>query len=90
MGSWIRLACLYGAAELVGSILAGPEPEHWLTVDEYRAVLGKVLKLAVERIDGVRRAAGDALQRIVLLEREPAGQFALPGADHLRGLFTTG
>ena len=93
VGSWIRLACLRGCAELVRSILAEPQPGTWLTVDEYRDVLGKMLKLAVERIDGVRRGAGEALEKIVLLDAAtvnadgPAKGFSLPGAAVLHGLF---
>lgn len=51
-----------------------------------------MLKLAVERIDGVRRGAGEALRTVVLLnggecDNEPRKVHALPGAADLCALF---
>lgn len=90
VGSWIRLVCLRGSADLLASILSSAEPEHWLSVDQYRDVLGKMLKLAAERIDGVRRGAGEALRRMVLIEVGGEKEWPLPGAADLRALFATG
>lgn len=86
VGSWIRIACLQGASTVVASILRQPQPEKWLTVDQYRGVLGKVLKLAAERIDGVRRAAGDALREIIILDGPQGKEWQLPGASELSSL----
>lgn len=85
VGSWIRVACLRGASSLVVSILDETDSARWLNVVTYHGIIGKVLKLGAERIDGVRKAAGECLRRLVEAERD--GIWAIPGVELMRGFF---
>lgn len=86
VGSWVRMAVIRGSTSLVRSILAEPEPQKWLNVQTYHGILSKVVKLAAERIDGVRKVAGEALGRLVA-EKSAGGQWELPGRLLLEALF---
>jgi hypothetical protein len=73
VGSFIRIASIRGSVALVSSILASPRPEEWMTREEFRAVLGKLVKLGAERIDGVRKVAGEGLKLLVIGEEGREG-----------------
>lgn len=89
VGSWIRVASLRGLCMIVELLLdmfdsgkdLGPSgPLHiWLPPDSYHEVLGGILKQGVERLDNVRRQAGESFLR--LLRRGPPN---VEGSDRWR------
>lgn len=70
-----------------------PNPGKWLNVVTFHGLLGKVLKLGVERIDGVRKVAGECLRLLVMekparmKEEGGADVWEVPGMGELRRLF---
>lgn len=93
VGSWIRVACLKGSTSVIISILDEPNPGKWLNVVTFHGLVGKVLKLSAERIDGVRKAAGECLR--LLVEEKPerlsveggSATWEIPGVAMMRELF---
>ncbi|CDZ98449.1 Beta-tubulin folding cofactor D [Phaffia rhodozyma] len=88
VGSWIRMTCIRGTSSLVCSLLdSNPDSiGEWLDQTVYHRVVGTTLKLAAERLDGVRKVAGECLKDIVLRDGQKP-EWVLPASSILRNLY---
>jgi hypothetical protein len=99
VGSWIRMACIRGLRLTVEVLFdVGPSLQAsglfqtWLPPQTYQEVIGGILKQGVERLDNVRRQAGESFLK--LLRRgspnvEEGAQWRVQGYSLMEQLFLT-
>jgi tubulin-specific chaperone D len=97
VGSWVRIASIRGLCTIIDLLFdIGPNFKSsrslgvWLPPSTYHGALGGILKQGVERLDNVRRQAGDSFLK--LLRREPpnvqdSGQWKIHGRPLMEQLF---
>ncbi|KAF8513769.1 TBCD protein [Gautieria morchelliformis] len=100
VGSWIRMACIQGLCVIIELLFdigpsLGPSGSLgvWLPPSTYQEVLGGILKQGVERLDNVRRQAGESFMK--LLRRGPPNvdgseQWGVHGEPLMKLLFLGG
>ncbi|KAF8510075.1 TBCD protein [Hysterangium stoloniferum] len=96
VGSWIRVASIRGLSSIIGllfdissSLDSFGSLLSWLPPTLYHQGIGAILKQGVERLDNVRRQAGESF--LVLLQRQPPGEeWAMDGYSLLSELFLQG
>ncbi|CCM03543.1 uncharacterized protein FIBRA_05677 [Fibroporia radiculosa] len=71
VGSWVRIACVKGLTSLAETLFshAGnlPNLADYFPASKYHDAVGGILKQGMERLDNVRREAGDCFLRLLLL-----------------------
>ena len=71
VGSWIRIACIKGLADVAEMFLTNvsnlPDLAQYLPPDAYHRSVGGLLKQGVERLDNVRLQAGRHITRLLEL-----------------------
>ncbi|GAA5841004.1 hypothetical protein JCM5353_004871 [Sporobolomyces roseus] len=79
VGSWVRATTLRSLTKLLPALIDGSSPfSETLSQVKLDTLIGTFAKLAVERIDSVRLAAGEGLVEIAQVE-EREGQFSMKG-----------
>lgn len=86
VGSWIRMACVRGVSSLLLSLLDSSTTAEWIDQAVYHRAVGRILKLAAERLDVVRKVAGEALKPIVM-RNEARPEWQLPASSELRRFY---
>lgn len=69
VGSWIRMACIKGLADMSVAVLGNgvhiPNLESYFPPEKFHDIVAGILKQGVERLDNVRQAAGIQLLRLL-------------------------
>ena len=85
VGSWVRATTLRSLTSLVPSLLDGSNPFTLvLTQTQLDTLIGTFAKLALERIDTVREAAGLGLLELARIETN-GEKLIMKGKDLLSG-----
>lgn len=83
VGSWIRMVCIKGLADVAEMFLTNastvPALEEYLPPNQYHQVIGGLLKQGVERLDNVRLQAGQQVVRLLTMQLPD-----IPGIDRWR------
>ncbi|KAJ8691519.1 hypothetical protein PTI98_011083 [Pleurotus ostreatus] len=93
VGSWIRLSCVRGLAEisemLFQSFTQESQLEAYLPPSKYHAAIAGILKQGVERLDNVRQESGEHFIRLLYMPLSPVAktQWRLEGEDLFKSLF---
>lgn len=93
VGSWIRLSCVRGLAEiskmLLQSFMQESELEAYLPPSKYHAAIAGILKQGVERLDNVRQESGEHFIRLLHtpLSGVATTRWRLEGEDLFKSLF---
>ncbi|TCD65493.1 hypothetical protein EIP91_002577 [Steccherinum ochraceum] len=97
VGSWIRMVCIKGLADVSVILLANgqhiPALESYLPPAKFHTAIGGILKQGVERLDNVRQQAGQQLLRILelqLLNLPGKERWAVEGGSLMHRLFLNG
>ncbi|KIJ54812.1 hypothetical protein M422DRAFT_24702 [Sphaerobolus stellatus SS14] len=98
VGSWIRMASIRGLALTIIFLFDIAESKEtttfnlaeWLPLDTYHEAIGGILKQGVERLDNVRKHAGEHF--VDLLKRggpkvENGSQWTMDGEELVKGVF---
>ncbi|KAF8895385.1 ARM repeat-containing protein [Infundibulicybe gibba] len=94
VGSWIRIVCIRGLAAFSATLISNastiPQFEGYLPPACYRQALAGILKQGVERLDNVRREAGECFLRLLVLDPPDmpnSEDWYIPGRPLLEELF---
>lgn len=95
VGSWIRIACIRGLNSVIEDLfrISGSLPDFssFLPPHRYHAVIGRILRQGVERLDNVRQISGECFLRILKLQLpavEHAESWGIKNVDLMKELFS--
>lgn len=95
VGSWIRIASIRGLSSVIEDLfrISGSLPDFrsFLPPHRYHAVIGRILRQGVERLDNVRQISGECFLRILGLQLpavEQAESWRIKHIDLMKELFS--
>lgn len=94
VGSWIRIACVRGLSSVIEDLFRTSGSlsnfRSFLPPHRLHAVVGRILRQGVERLDNVRQISGECFLRILKLPLpavENAESWRIKNVELMNGLF---